>query len=78
MKFDKFRDKFNKYFVIFITLVMYVAVLAAAVFGGGMAVLYWGKNTLVVVIGIFVCILFSALFIFMLINYDTVFDLWGN
>lgn len=78
MKFDKFRDKFNKYFVIFITLVMYVAVLAAAVFGGGMAVLYWGKNTLVVVIGIFVCIIFSALFIFMLINYDTVFDLWGN
>lgn len=75
MKFDKFRDKFNKYFVIFITLVMYVAVLAAAVFGGGMAVLYWGKNTLVVVIGIFVCIIFSALFIFMLINYDTVFDL---
>lgn len=78
MKFDKFRDKFNKYFVIFITLVMYVAVLAAAVFGGGMAVLYWGKNTLAVVIGIFVCIIFSALFIFMLINYDTVFDLWGN
>ncbi len=78
MKFDKFRDKFNKYFVIFITLVMYVAVLAAAVFGGGMAVLYWGKNTLVVVIGIFMCIIFSALFIFMLINYDTVFDLWGN
>lgn len=75
MKFDKFRDKFNKYFVIFITLVMYVAVLAAAVFGGGMAVLYWGKNTLAVVIGIFVCIIFSALFIFMLINYDTVFDL---
>lgn len=75
MKFDKFRDKFNKYFVIFLTLAVYVAVLAAAVFGGGMAVLYWGKNTLVVVIGIFVCIIFSVLFIFMLINYDTVFDL---
>lgn len=78
MKFNKFRDKFNKYFVIFITLAMYVAVLAAAVCGGGSAVVFWGKNTLVVVIGIFMCIIFSALFIFMLINYDTVFDLWGN
>ena len=78
MKFDKFRDKFNKYFVIFLTLAMYVAVLAASVFGGGMAVLYWGKDTLAVVIGIFMCVVFFALFIFLLINYATVFDLWGN
>lgn len=75
MKFDKFRDKFNKYFVIFITLAMYVLVLAAAVFGGSMAILCWGKDIIVAIIGIFMCILFSALFIFMLINYDTVFDL---
>ncbi|QHJ84655.1 MAG: hypothetical protein [Caudoviricetes sp.] len=75
MKFDKFRDKFNKYFAVFLTLVMYVAVLAAAVFGGGLAVIYWGKNTLAVIIGIFMCIVFSALFIFLLINYDYVFDL---
>lgn len=78
MKFDKFRDKFNKYFAIFLTLAMYVAVLAAAVCGGWLAVVSWGKDTLVVVIGIFMCIVFFALFIFMLINYDTVFDLWGN
>lgn len=75
MKFDKFRDKFNKYFAIFIALVMYVAILAAAVFGGGMAVVFWGKNTLAVVIGIFMCIVFLALFIFFLVNYDYVFDL---
>ena len=75
MKFDKFRDKFNKYFAIFIASVMYIAILAAAVFGGSMAVLYWGKNTLAVIIGIFMCIIFSALFIFMFINYNTVFDL---
>jgi len=75
MKFDKFRDKFNKYFVIFLTLAMYVAVLAAAVCGGGLAVLYWGKDTLAVVIGIFMCIVFSALFIFGLVNYVDIFDL---
>lgn len=75
MKFDKFRDKFNKYFLIFIASVMYIAILAAAVFGGSMAVLYWGKNTLAVIIGIFMCIIFSALFIFFLVNYDYVFDL---
>lgn len=75
MKFDKFRDKFNKYFAIFITLAMYVAVLAVAVCGGGLAVFYWGKNTLAVIIGIFMCIVFSALFIFFLVNYDYVFDL---
>lgn len=78
MKFDKFRDKFNKYFAIFLTAIMYVLVLAAAVFGGSMAILYWGKDIIVAIIGIFMCILFSALFIFFLINYDTVFDLWGN
>lgn len=78
MKFDKFRDKFNKYFVIFITLALYVAVLAAAVCGGVFAILCWGKDILVTIIGIFMCIIFSALFIFMLINYDNVFDLWGN
>lgn len=75
MKFDKFRDKFNKYFAIFIASVMYIAILAAAVFGGSMAVLYWGKNTLAVIIGIFMCIIFSALFIFFLVNYDYIFDL---
>lgn len=75
MKFDKFRDKFNKYFLIFITLAMYVAILAAAVFGGIMAVIYWGKDTLAVVIGIFMCIVFSALFIFGLVNYVDIFDL---
>lgn len=75
MKFDKFRDKFNKYFAIFITSVMYVAVLATAVFGGSMAVLYWGKDTLVVIIGIFMCVIFSAIFVFFLVNYDYVFDL---
>lgn len=75
MKFDKFRDKFNKYFAIFITLAMYVAVLATAVFGGSMAVLYWGKDTLVVIIGIFMCVIFSAIFVFFLVNYDYVFDL---
>ena len=75
MKFDKFRDKFNKYFAIFITLVMYVAVLATAVFGGSRAVLYWGKDTLVVIIGIFMCVIFSAIFVFFLVNYDYVFDL---
>ena len=77
MKFDKFRDKFNKYFAIFIASVMYVAVLAAAVCGGSMAVLYWGKDILVVVIGIFMCIVFSAIFLYLLINYVAI-DLWGN
>lgn len=75
MKFDKFRNKFNKYFYIFITLAMYVAILAASVCGGGLVVLYWGKDTLAVVIGIFMCIVFFALFIFGLVNYDSFFDL---
>lgn len=75
MKFDKFRDKFNKYFYIFITSAIYVAVVAAAVCGGGLAVIFWGKDTLAVVIGIFMCIVFSALSIFALVNYDTFFDL---
>lgn len=78
MKFDKFRDKFNKYFAIFLTSVMYVAVLATAVCGGGLVVVFWGKDTLAVVIGIFMCIVFSALFIFGLINYVDIFNLWGD
>lgn len=75
MKFDKFKDKFNKYFYIFITSVMYVAVLAIAVCGGGLAVVFWGKNTLAVIIGIFMCVIFSAIFVFFLINYVDIFDL---
>lgn len=75
MKFNKFRSKFNKYFAIFITLAMYVAVLAVAVCGGGLAVLYWGKDTFVVIIGIFMCIVFSAIFVYLLINYVAISDL---
>ena len=75
MKFDKFRDKFNKYFYIFITSVTYVAILAVAIFGGGLAVVFWGKNTLAVIIGIFMCIVFSALLVFGVVNYVDIFDL---
>ena len=75
MKFNKFRSKFNKYFAIFITLAMYVAVLAVAVCGGGLAVRSWGKDTFVVIIGIFMCIVFSAIFVYLLINYVAISDL---
>ena len=78
MKFNKFRNKFNKYFAIFLTLAMYVAVLAAAVCGGWLAVVFWGKDTLAVIIGIFMCVVFSALFVYLLINYVAISDLWGD
>lgn len=78
MKFDKFRDKFNKYFFIYLGLLLYVAVLALAIIGGAFTVLYWGKDFIIVTMSLSMCIIALSAFIYLLVNYDIVFGSRGN
>lgn len=78
MEFNKFRDKFNKYFAIYMGLLLYVAVIALAIIGGAFTVLYWGKDFIIVIMSIPMCIIMFSVFIYLLVNYDIVFGSRGN
>lgn len=78
MKFDKFRDKFNKCFLIFMILVVYIMVLVMTICGVALVINYWGKDMPGTIMGIFTFVIGFVMSIAGLINCNVIFDLWDD